>query len=253
MKYLSASDARELPGLRLALTAGVPAPWSESAKALFRLRNIDYLPVEQLGGQGNEELLSWTGHRNAPVAIYQQEAPRVRWIEMIELAERLGQGPRLLPDTLNERITTIGLCNEIAGETGFGWYARVLMLKQMINDRGEEATRSPIFRDYSRGIDNIEQSIDRIREVLECLQMQLQAQKALESPYLVGSGLSAADVFWAYFSLLLKPLPSDLCDAPDYILQFWSAVPAAIGLMPDELLTHRNFMFEKHLLTPMSF
>jgi|TARA_B110000977_G_scaffold169401_1_gene219345 hypothetical protein len=45
MEYKTVEEAKNLNGLRLALTAGVPGPWSEAAKALFRIKGIDYIPV----------------------------------------------------------------------------------------------------------------------------------------------------------------------------------------------------------------
>ena len=85
MEYVTVEEARALPGLRLVLTRGVPGPWSEAAKALFRLRNVAYVPVQQLAGDANSDLVEWTRHRNAPIALYENEAPRVRWLELLDL------------------------------------------------------------------------------------------------------------------------------------------------------------------------
>ena len=68
MDYVSVDEAKAAKGLRLTLTGGLPAPWSESAKGLFWVRNVNYIPVLQQGGGPNEEILAWTGHRNAPTA-----------------------------------------------------------------------------------------------------------------------------------------------------------------------------------------
>ena len=141
MQYTEPDEARAMGGLRLALTRGVPAPWSESAKAVFKLRNVPFTAVSQLGGEDNEALRAWTGHRNAPVAVYEDEAPRVRWLEIVELAERLGSGAHLLPERIDERMVVIGLTNEIAGESGYAWFGRILMLGNMVELQG------PSFRD----------------------------------------------------------------------------------------------------------
>jgi hypothetical protein len=47
MKYLSVTEARKLPGLRLVLTANMPGPWGEAAKAVLSVRNVTYVPVAQ--------------------------------------------------------------------------------------------------------------------------------------------------------------------------------------------------------------
>lgn len=70
MEYLSVEEAKDKDGLRLVLTAGVPGPFGEAAKALFRHHNVEFLPVRQVGGRDNPELLEWTRHRNAPIALY---------------------------------------------------------------------------------------------------------------------------------------------------------------------------------------
>ena len=107
MQYTEPEDARGLGGLRLALSRGVPAPWSEAAKSVCKLKNVPFTAVAQRGGEDNEALRAWTGHRNAPVAMYENEAPRVRWLEIVELAERIGSGPRLLPERLDERMVVV--------------------------------------------------------------------------------------------------------------------------------------------------
>ena len=127
MEYRSIADARTLDGLRLILTAGVPGPWSESAKAVFRARGVPYTPIEQELGGDNEEQVSWLGIRNAPVALYNDEKPRSGWAEILFLAERLGSGPSLIPEDPFDRALMFGLAHEIAGEDGLGWCRRLLM------------------------------------------------------------------------------------------------------------------------------
>ena len=47
-------------------------------------------PVDaQAAGADNDELFAWTGHRNAPIAIYGDEPPRTTWRELLWLAERI--------------------------------------------------------------------------------------------------------------------------------------------------------------------
>ena len=51
MKYLSVEEAIDIQGLRLVLTAGVPGPWGEAAKAILAFKHIEYTPVLQQGGR----------------------------------------------------------------------------------------------------------------------------------------------------------------------------------------------------------
>ena len=104
MEYVSPADAQPMSGLRLALTCHVPGPYSMSAKAVFDLKGVPYVPVAQIGGDENAELKAWTGHRNAPVAVYDDEAPRAGWLEILNLAERLGSGPALAAIATKELV-----------------------------------------------------------------------------------------------------------------------------------------------------
>ena len=40
MEYWKPAQARELPGLRIALTIGLPAPWSMAARFMFDVKQI---------------------------------------------------------------------------------------------------------------------------------------------------------------------------------------------------------------------
>ncbi len=50
MRYLSIEEGRKAPGLRLVLTQGVPGPWGEAAKAIFKVKGLAYRAVAQAGG-----------------------------------------------------------------------------------------------------------------------------------------------------------------------------------------------------------
>ena len=148
MQYVPVSEAKDLPGLRLVLTAGVPGPWGEAAKALFRHHGVSFVPVLQTGGGDNPELVSWTRHRNAPIAIYNDEPPRTKWLDILDLAERLGSGPSLYPDARTDRIFAVGLVNEIAGENGFAWECRQLIFDAFAARMGDAAASNPMLKEY---------------------------------------------------------------------------------------------------------
>ena len=258
MEYISIEKAKSLGGLRLVLTGGVPGPWSEAAKGLFRVRGVDYAPVFQEGGGANEAILAWTGHRNAPTAMYNDEAARVTPVEMINLAELLGSGPSLVPDAIAERVTMFGLLNEIAGEQGFAWSARTLMFAAMVENAGEAAMASnPMLADYHFDATEVATAPAKIIAVLERLSQQLSAQSAAGSRYLVGERLSALDIYWACFSQMLDPLPPEVNPMPDYLYGIWGLTAKAIesaGFQPDSaLLEHRDYIFPTYLTWPLDF
>lgn len=254
MDYTSVADAQPQTGLRLALTQNVPGPWSEAAKAVFNLRGVPFTPVAQEGGGENPELVAWTKHRNAPVAMYNDESPRVRWLEIVELAQRLGSGPDLLPTDINLRMQVVGLVNEIAGESGFAWNGRLLMLAPGIEKQGEAILASPMYRDYYENKnDKGANPAARVQEVLDLLATQIKVQRAAGSRYLVGNSLTAADVYWAFFSQLLEALPPEQNPMPSFLRKSWGMVAAALGESDPVLIEQRNEIFAEHLELPLSF
>lgn len=253
MQYLSIAEAQQVDGLRLVLSAHVPGPWGEASKALFRQRGVSYHAVAQEGGGENPELKAWTGHRNAPLAVFNDEPPRSRWSEMVALAERLGRGPSLVPEHIDDRILAYGLTDEIAGERGFAWFGRQLMLKPGHDAKGDAILATPMYRDYYRVAD-ADQAVDRVREILERLAAQIHGQQAAGSDYLVGDTLSFADIYWAYFSQLLDAYPPEKNPVPDGLRTFWGMVPAALnGAFDPVLLAQRDGIFDRHLALPMRF
>ena len=84
----------------------------------------------------NEELHAWTGVRNAPVAVFDDEPAQTTWLDILLLAERLGSGPSLLPSDPLDRALVLGLSTEICGSDGFGWSRRLELM-------GRPSTQSP--------------------------------------------------------------------------------------------------------------
>lgn len=253
MQYITVEEARTRPGLRLVLTKGFPGPWGEAAKAVFRLRNVDYVPVEQVAGGPNPELVEWTRHRNAPVALYENEPPRVRWLELVDLAERLGSGPSLVPEKRDERMFMVGLINEIAGERGMGWNARLLMFHAGILAQGEKAARNPMYAEYHYDPDAVESSRRNIEDFLAFLASHIEDQRSSGSHFLVGNQLTAADVYWAYFSNMLNTLPADQCPAPEALRATWGVLEQSISGYDPVLIEQRDRIFSDHLVLPLEF
>lgn len=128
MEYLSVAEAKSSSGVCLVLSAGVPGPWGEAAKALLHYKGISYLPVYQAPGGSNQELLDWTGQTSAPVLVPKQGPPVSHWLDLLLVIEQLAPAPALLPEDLELRAQAIGLCTLIAGVDGFGWQRRLQLL-----------------------------------------------------------------------------------------------------------------------------
>ncbi|MFT4825533.1 MAG: glutathione S-transferase [Halioglobus sp.] len=258
MEYVSVEQAKNAIGLRLVLTGGLPAPWSEAAKGVLKAHNIDFVPVLQIGGGTNEEILEWTGHRNAPTLMYNEEPSRATPVEIINFAERLGSGPSLVPSKIDDRIQMFGLINEIAGENGMAWNARVIMLKVMAQSMSEEVRAgNPMFETYRFSASDADSAPAKIISVLNVLTAQLQRQEERGSPYFIGDDLTALDIYWACFSQMLSPLPVEVNPMPDYMRKVWGLLAQTVEqagyTIDSKLLKHRNFIFPKHLQWPLDF
>jgi glutathione S-transferase len=254
VNYLDVSEATDLPGLRLALTRGVPGPFGMAARAILDLKNVPYAPVAQHPAQPNEELLAWTGHRNAPVAVYNDEAPRTGWLDILNLAERLGSGPSLVPQDIHERMLMIGLTNEISGENGFAWNCRVMMLGLAGPEKAAQAAKTnPMFNQYGYSPAAADAALPKVLTMLGLLTDQLTRQRDAGSPYLVGGSLTAADLHWVYFSQMLRTFPAERCPMPEGLRRSYEASSAAVGDFDEILITHREEIISAYPSLPMDF
>ena len=127
LDYVSIAEARTLPGLRLVLGAyAIPGPWREACKGMFYVKDISYTPVVtadtraadlQFGMEDTvRELREWTSQASAPVAVWNDERPRVRWIAQLmaaiignigrQLASQTEQGRRFL---IGDRLSALDI------------------------------------------------------------------------------------------------------------------------------------------------
>ena len=250
MNYVEPAAAREMDGLRLALTAHTPAPYSLSARAILDHHGVAYVPVLQAGGGANEDLVAWTGHRNAPVAVYNDEAPRVGWLEILYLAERLGAGPSLIPSDVDDRLSMVGLSNELVGENGFIWNLRLVMLGLGGPERvARERARNPMYDQYRYSEEAAAVAIDRARAVMERLTEQLIAQRKAGRRYIVGEALSAVDIYWAYFSQAVRTFPEASCPMPKGMRNAYDIAGGMLGDLDTVLVEQRDWVFAEHDLT----
>jgi len=255
MDYVEARDAQHMSGLRIAFTINVCGPWSEAAKYIFEVKDVPYVPVAQYGGQENPDLVAWTGHGNAPVVVWENEAPRAGWAEILMLAERIAPEPALLPEDPAQRAMVFGIANELAGEWGFGWCRRIIMFppKDAPEDVGGETMRM-LRKRYGHTPQPYEKAPGRIVQILDFLRDVLEAQKAKGSPYLVGEGLTAADIYWAAFSQLLEPMPEELNPIRGVMRDTYGNVGDVVAAAKHPILfEHRDLIFNRHLKLPLDF
>jgi glutathione S-transferase len=259
-EYLDVARAKEADGLRLVLTTGVPGPWGEAAKGIFHVKKIPYLAVGQQGGGTNAELREWTGFDNAPQAVYRDERARIGWSEILLLAERLEPSPPLVPDDARERVEMFGLLHEIAGEMGFAWCRRLQLFQPILSQPAEKLpphVYEPLARmgaKYGYSEAQAKAAPKRIAQILELLSQTLREQRERSRDYLVGTRLSAADIYWATFAAMLQPLPETECPMGDFMrAQYTLSDPALLAAADPILLEHRDRVYQSHLQLPLDF
>ena len=254
MHYLDVEEAQQKPGLKLALTARFPGPWCEAAKSVFYAKGLDFVPVRQLAGKPNEALFSWSGHRNAPVAMYGDEPAKTTAEQIVLLAERLAPSPQLVPDDVEQRALMFGLIRELSGELGLGWSRRAMMLNSVAAKNTEAKPANLLMRDYSHGFASQEQAVQRTVSILQAFSTRLREQQRAGKRYLCGDSLTALDIYWATFAILLKPLPSELCDLPEVIRPAYENYPPEVRSAADDILfEHRDYVYQRYLQLPMDF
>lgn len=48
--------------------------------------------------------------------------------------------PPLIPEAMDDCLQMFGLCELLAGENGFGWTRRLMLVQAMVNDAGADET-----------------------------------------------------------------------------------------------------------------
>jgi glutathione S-transferase len=253
MEYVSAAEARKMSGLRLALSAGTPGPWSISARAMFDIRKVPYVPVLQVVMDDNAALVEWTGRRNAPVAVYNDEPAQDGWLEITWMAERLGSGPSLFPDDPVDRALAVGFSAELCGHGGFGWSRRLTMTTSGPSLPPEmEEGRQKMMSQYGARPGADDGAEDRCIGILKGLAAQLRRQLEAGRNYLVGDRLSLCDVHWACFSQLVGALGPEDFTMPEQMRAIYSNVSPRLAAAVDPvLMEHRSRIFREHIGLPM--
>jgi glutathione S-transferase len=280
-EYVDVERARAMPGLRLVLTTGVPGPWGEAAKGVFHAKGIAFTRVAQAAGADNDDLFAWTGHRNAPIAMYEDERARTGWAEILWLAERLRPEPALVPADPEDRVCCFGIAQELLGENGFGWCRRLMLLRPGMGDSdtppepmraSKEAdsesrpTRSEpkaseggpphglarMARQYGYRRAAADAAPARVVEILTLLSRQLAAQRVAGRSYLVGDRVSAADIYWAAMAGIVAPLPADVCPMPEMMRgMYGNPGPEVAAALDPALLDHRDRIYRDYMEFPL--
>ena len=254
MQFVDMETAKKLGGLRLVVVRRLPSPWSESAKALFLAKGLDFTPVSFRSG--DPEMERWTGTYNAPVALLDDEIPRSGWAEILLLAERLGGRLSLIPKAPEDRAFLFGLGHEILGQDGLAWCGRLLLIEASLLSDGARGFPLPVARrqaptyGYAPGCG--EHARARIREVCALLLAQLERGRAAGGPWYFGAEPTAVDLYSAAALHVLAPLPEEVCPTLPVIRAAftWLAEEMA-GAVPPALIEHRDRVYGTLLRLPL--
>ena len=254
MEFIELDEAKARRGLRLVTVGGVPSPWSEAAKGILYFKKIPAVGVRLAPGDAAVE--EWTGCNNAPVAMFDDEAPRTGWAEILLLAERLAPEPRLIPEDAEQRAILFGLAHEICGENGLGWCRRLQGIVATLEAGGTGFPR-PIAeflgKKYGYRPGCGEATTRRVVDVLTLLANRLKAQHNAGSPYYLGSSASAVDIYAAAFMGLCKPLPPEQCPMPEFLRAGFETLDSRTAAALDPmLLEHRDRIYSEHLELPLT-
>jgi len=248
--WVEVPQAREMTGLRIALTKRIPNPWAEAAKSLFIVKKVPFVRVAQRPGMPNEELQAWTGQRSAPVVAWNDERPRTGWSEIILLAERIAPDPRLIPQDPDLRARMFGLVHELAAERGFGWSRRMMFALGSLG--GPDAMVGEfITAAYGSGTADVEELRRRVGALLDMFASVLRRQLDDGKEYFLGE-LSALDIYWAAFAALVEPLPHELCPMLPMFRNLYTLHDTELRAGVDPILMeHRARMYRDHLQLPI--
>jgi glutathione S-transferase len=250
MRLTTLEEARAERGLRLVVTEGVPSPWSEAAKGWFDVKGVDYAMV-RLNPRDNDTR-AWTGHHNAPVAIYADEPPRAAWAEILALSDRLAPARRLIPEAEAEKAEMLNLVHAILGEGGLVWSVRLCLIHEGLvteGARGFPARAARYLGDkYGYAPERVEPARARARAVLR----ELGVRVADGRRYLLGDALTGVDIAAAVALGVVTPLSAELCPMlPTFRAAYESLDPEVSAAVSPALAAHRDFIYRQHLRLPI--
>jgi glutathione S-transferase len=246
--FVELEVAEAAKGLRLVVAGGIPSPWSEAAKAVFRVKDVPHVLVRLV--PGDKAVRKWTRARNVPVAMYDDEPARTGWADILELAERIGPSVSLVPERPEERVRMFGLAHEVLGEGGLVWSGRILTIHEGL--RTEGARGFPTFvagylgPRYGYSAERVALAKTRVEQAFSLLRDALG-----KGPYYFGDRLTALDLYSAAAMNTFDPFPEELCPMMPPIRAAFESMKGEISI-PGEILEHRQRVYEQHMGLPIA-
>jgi len=240
-------------GTRVTFVPGIPAMFSEALKNICFVKGVPLIRVlhprmgvdAATGEDRQATLYELTAQTSLPTMFHDEERPRSVWIEQLALAERIGAAgtPTLIPDNFELRAEVFGLCAIVHAEDGLVWNMRILV-------------DSPLGQKYGFSEEASAAAPGKIAKIITVLDRRLEAQVQRGSSYLVGDALTAADIYWATFSMSVLPPPPEIMPLTQQnhgMLKFFEAnsqVPEIAGALTKRIEDHQRFILTTYCETP---
>jgi glutathione S-transferase len=262
LRFVDVETARAARGVRLALLAGLPSPWSDGARALFATKGIDVLAVRYL--PGDLSVTGWTGVPNAPAVMVDDERARSGWAEIIALAERLGPAIPLVPPGPAARARMFGLLHELLDEGGVAWSRRLLILDESFRPEDPARPRRGFPLPLAQGLaarygyapERVPAARARLVEALAHLDSELRAGGAAsqnngeggEGQYFFGATLTALDFYAAAAVAALIPPDEALRPIVPALRPIFEHLdPEIAAAVTPALRAHRDRVYARHM------
>ena len=111
-----------------------------------------------------------------------------------------------------------------------------------------------MLKDYQYSSEAAASALGKLQPILARLAQQLEAQAQSGSDWLVGDSLTAVDIYWAFFSQLLRPLPAEICPMPGFLRRSYEMLEPLLDAPPPAILfSHRDRVLARHIKLPLEF
>jgi len=253
-KFITLDEAAAMTsGTRVTFVPGMQAMYSEALKNICFVKKVPLIRAlhpqmgidEKTGQDRQARLYELTSQTSLPTMLHNEERPRNVWIEQLALAESIGAKgtPALLPDNFALRVDVFGISAIVLAEDGFTWNMRILI-------------DTPLGQKYGFSEEASSAAPTKIAQVISLIDERLETQKKNGSPYLVGDALSAADIYWATFSMSVLPAPTDIMPQTRQnkgMLTYFEAnskIPEIAEALTKRIEDHQRFILKTYCETP---
>jgi glutathione S-transferase len=254
LEFISLEEAAEMKtGTRVTFIPGMQALYAEALKNICFVKKIPLVRAlhplmgvdKETGGDRQARLYELTSQSSLPTMFHDEERPRNVWIEQLSLAESIGSSDslKLIPSNIQERVDMLGLCAVILGEDGLVWNIRIL-------------SDNPLARKYGYSEEASSQAIDKIVEIISMIDSRLEAQEKLGSKYLVGTSLSAVDIYWSTMVMSTISTPPEIMPRTEQNqgMLMWfegnSKIPEIENVLTKRIQEHQHYILKTYCETP---